>query len=153
MRLAIVSWERVNLLNRFLVGTWIQRIKLELLPGRACAARRPTSTRGPVTGLVDYVAAGRATQCLWLTEIQLGLRLQPKVTPLKFAGNARDEWTFSAVPDTCDRDRAVRADLVAILCPDVAARTMLMASPSVPLETEARSVRLDFAELSQERGT
>jgi len=152
MRFAMVSWKRVHFLNRFLAGTWVPRIELDFLPGLACAAHFAIVTRGPLTGLADYVAAGRAMQRMWLTATHLGLVMQPEITPLVFARYARDGRVFSATPGTQDSARAVAADLGALFGPDVAASTAFMGRIGTGPEPQARSLRREPSGLRQGHG-
>jgi hypothetical protein len=46
----------------------------------------------------DYVAAGRALQRFWLTATQLGLQLQPEMTPVIFSRYVREGIKFSRMP-------------------------------------------------------
>lgn len=84
-RWALRSWARVDFLNRYLAGTWLARVELDVLPGLFCAAHFSIHSRSPLKTTTDYVAGGRATQRFWLTAQSLGLRLQPAVSPLVFA--------------------------------------------------------------------
>lgn len=78
------SWERIAFLNRYLAGTWLARIEMDLIPGLFCGAHFALiSDRAPVSA-DDYVSAGRAVQRFWLAATQLGLQLQPEATPLIF---------------------------------------------------------------------
>ncbi len=147
MRFAMVSWERVRFMNRYLAGTWVPRIELDLLPGLACAAHFALVARGPMQTLTDYLDAGRAMQRLWLTATHLGLVLQPEITPLVFSRYARDGLQFSTVPGTLDAARAVADDLGAVLGADVARHTCFMGRLGTGPEPEARSLRRELVDL------
>ena len=85
MRHAMQSWQRVQFANRFLAGTWLPRLQLDLLPSMACAAHWVLLAPKEPQGVDDFVAAGRQVQRLWLTATALGLQQQPEMTPLIFA--------------------------------------------------------------------
>ncbi|MCV2348582.1 molybdopterin biosynthesis protein MoeY [Paucibacter sp. Y2R2-4] len=95
MRFAMHSWERVHFLNRFLAGTWAPRLQLDLLPGLSCAAHFLMVAHQSPKTMDDYIEAGRRMQRLWLTVTQLGLSMQPEITPLVFSRYAKDGRTFS----------------------------------------------------------
>jgi nitroreductase len=153
MRFAMASWDRVRFMNRYLAGTWIPRIELDLLPGIACAAHFALVARGPVTALEHYLTAGRAVQRFWLTATQLGLVLQPEITPLVFARYAREGRAFSATPGTQAAARAVAADLGAALGHDVANSTVFMGRVGTGPAVRARSLRREVAGLLQKGGS
>lgn len=85
MRWAMVSWKRVDLLNRYLAGTWLPRLQLDLLPGFFCAAHFLISSHEQLETVDDYLNGGRAMQRFWLTTAELGLQFQPEMTPLIFS--------------------------------------------------------------------
>ena len=109
------DWHRVEFFNRYLGGTLIPRLQLDVLPALACAAHFLIVARSALTGIDDYVAAGRAVQRFWLTAAQLGLLLQPEMTPLIFSLYARDNREFSVREGSLDRARQVRADLARLM--------------------------------------
>jgi molybdopterin/thiamine biosynthesis adenylyltransferase/nitroreductase len=92
MRWAMRKWSRIDFMNRFLLGTAIPRLQLDLLPGMGCSghfavfrASEPDAD-DPVPSLLR---AGAALQRFWLTATRLGLALQPSLAPLCFAHHAR----------------------------------------------------------------
>lgn len=84
MKWAMKSWERVDFMNRYMLGTVAPRIQLDLLPAMGCAAHVLLITKNQPTDMIDYVRAGVALQRLWLTAALHGLHLQPEMTPLIF---------------------------------------------------------------------
>lgn len=89
------DWKRVEFFNRYLAGTLLPRIELDLIPGMACAAHFAILARQPAYSSDDYIAAGRAMQRFWLTATSLGLWLQPEMTPLIFSRYIRESRTFT----------------------------------------------------------
>ena len=73
MRFAMHSWPRVQFFNRFLAGTWLPRIQMDLLPALACGAHFALLARRPPVTIDDNIDAGRAMQRFWLTATRLGL--------------------------------------------------------------------------------
>jgi hypothetical protein len=95
MKWAMVSWRRMSTMNT-LMGTWAPRLQMDLVPGLACAAHFVLKARQQPRTIDDYVAAGRAVQRFWLTLTQLGLFMQPEMTPLIFSKYVRENVRFTA---------------------------------------------------------
>lgn len=146
MRWGMKSWRRVDLLNRWMAGTWLPRLQLDLLPGYRCAAHALIVARKPLDGRIDvYLDAGRAVQRFWLAATYQGLQFQPEMTPLIFASYARDQRQFSARQAALLEARDVRnristlfgADAVdagVFLCRVGHAKAPLARSTRLPLE-------------------
>lgn len=98
MRWAMHSWERNARMNAVL-GTAAPRLQMDLVPGLACAAHYVIQARGPAQTIDDYVQAGRAVQRFWLTLTDLGLYMQPEMTPLIFTRYVQQGRGFSKVPE------------------------------------------------------
>lgn len=96
MKWAMAAWSRMAGVNR-IVGTWMPRLQMDLLPGLMCAGHFVLQARLEPRSVDDYVAAGRAMQRFWLTLTSLGLLMQPEMTPLIFARYAREGRRFTAV--------------------------------------------------------
>ncbi len=97
MRWAMESWERVDFLNRYLMGTIMPRLQLDLLPGLACSAHFGIAAARPLTTLDDYVTAGRNVQRFWLTATRLGFQIQPEMTPIIFSRYIREGRSFTGL--------------------------------------------------------
>ena len=98
MRWVMASWQRVRFFNTWLAGHLTPRIELDLLPGLFCAAHfAVVANKAPLTA-DDYVEAGRAVQRFWLTATNLGLQLQPEMTPVIFGRYVREGTPFSRMP-------------------------------------------------------
>lgn len=103
MRFVMHDWQRVQFFNRFLAGTWMPRIAMDFIPGLACGAHYLLKMRSAPESIDDFVVAGRAVQRFWLTATQLGLSMQPEMTPLIFSGYSRSGRSFT-------REKALEAD-------------------------------------------
>ena len=103
MRWAMASWERIEFLNKWMLGDLGPRIQLDLMPGILCAAHFGLLAPGPLRTVDDYLAAGRAVQRMWLTATSLGLHIQPEMTPVIFSRYHRAGLKFSAVPWAASR--------------------------------------------------
>ena len=98
MRWIMGSWDRVVFFNRFLGGTLIPRIQLDILPALFCSAHFLLLAPIPPRELDDYVAGGRALARFWLGCASLGLQFQPEMTPLIFRSYVKDGIPFSQSP-------------------------------------------------------
>lgn len=96
MQWVLGSWRRVLFFNRYLAGTVLPRLQLDLLPGVRCAAHVALRPRKSLHSHLDYVHAGVALQRLWLTATSLGLHLQPQMTPVIFRWYCRAGASLSA---------------------------------------------------------
>jgi nitroreductase len=147
MRWALASWGRVELLNRFMAGTVIPRIELDLVPGLACAAHVVLVAPDAPRTIDDYVAAGRALQRFWLTATSVGLQFQPEYTPLVFARYAREGVPFTGRAAGLRRASRVRAAVDRLLGADVAPRAVFMGRIGSGRAAAARSLRLPLDRL------
>ena len=152
MRWAMASWERIAFLNRWLAGTVMPRVELDLIPGVACAAHCVLVARRPPSTLDDYVAAGRALQRFWLTATRLGLQFQPQYTPLIFARYARNEVSFAESSRALEQAQRVRAAVERLLGGDMASRAVFAGRIGAGRPATARSMRLPLDELLEARG-
>jgi hypothetical protein len=99
MQWVMQSWGRVAFFNRYLLGTVAPRIQLDFLPAIYCAAHLLVKPRRRPTQLTNWIELGMAVQRIWLTATQLGLHLQPQMTPVIFRWYARAGRRFSAQPE------------------------------------------------------
>lgn len=98
MQWAMASWQRIEFLNKWLLGDLAPRIQLDLLPGLFCAAHFALLSPHSLRTIDDYLAAGRAMQRFWLTASSLGLLCQPEMTPVIFSRYYRCGMSFTAHP-------------------------------------------------------
>jgi len=147
MKTAMHSWERVQFFNRYLAGTWLPRIQMDFWPAVACAAHFMLVARQPARNLDDVVDHGRALQRFWLTSTQLGLALQPEMTPLIFARYAREGRQFSSVPGTLETARQLAQGLARQMGDDAAAAGVFVGRIGQGPAVDARSLRKDLNQL------
>ncbi|MFG6428515.1 molybdopterin biosynthesis protein MoeY [Roseateles sp. LYH14W] len=141
MRFVMRSWERVEMFNRYFAGTWAPRIQLDFIPGLACAAHFLLLAKTPARTIDEYVAAGRATQRFWLTATQLGLQLQPEVTPLVFTRYAREGINFSSKPGAQQMARQLEQRFVGVVGEHAAAHAVFMGRVGNGEQPSSRSLR------------
>lgn len=147
MRFVLKSWDRVHFANRFLAGTWLPRLQMDLLPSVACAAHLVLVADRAPASIDDQVAAGRAVQRFWLTATQLGLWQQPEMTPLIFARYARQGQSFTAVARLQQRAQLLAGRLDELLGAQEAGRAVWMGRIGEGNAPKARSVRRPLQEL------
>lgn len=141
------DWRRVEFFNRYLGGTLVPRLQLDVLPALACAAHFLIAARKAPRGIDDYVAAGRAVQRFWLTATQLGLQLQPEMTPLIFSLYARGNREFSVREESLGRARDVSAGLAQLMGDASLETAVFMGRIGSGSSASSRSTRLDLETL------
>jgi hypothetical protein len=145
MRHAMVSWQRLDRLNRW-TGTLVPRIALDFLPGVRCSAFFALIADAASSRLAQRLAAGRATQRMWLAATAMGLQIQPQYTPLVFARYARAGRRFSSVQRAHADARDV-ADGLARLLGNDAEHTVWLARIGPARPAGGRSLRLPLSAL------
>ncbi|MEJ2629702.1 MAG: hypothetical protein P8011_00550 [Acidihalobacter sp.] len=149
MRWGMKSWRRVSFLNRWLAGTWLPRLQLDLLPGYRCAAHALIASRNPLNGIDAYLEGGRAVQRFWLTATVQGLQFQPEMTPLIFARYARDRREFTSGPPSLQKAHIVRGALEGLLSEQAVLDGIFLCRLGDGSAPTARSVRLPLDRLIQ----
>ena len=107
MRWAMASWRRVDFLNRYLAGTLLPRLQLDLVPGYLCGAHFLICAHTKPRDLEDFLDGGRAVQRFWLTATQLGLQFQPEMTPLIFSRYLQAAIRFTGSPSAMKAAKAL----------------------------------------------
>lgn len=141
MHFVMRSWGRVETFNRYFAGTWAPRIQLDFVPGLACAAHFLLLAKTPASTIDDYVTAGRAMQRFWLTATQLGLQLQPEVTPLVFTRYARTGIAFSCKPGAQQMAQRLGQRFVDVVGEHAAAHAVFMGRVGKGDPPRSRSLR------------
>lgn len=147
MRWALQSWQRVQFLNRYLAGTWLPRIQLDLLPALKCAAHFALVAKKPATTLSDFVDAGAALQRVWLTATKLGLQMQPEMTPLIFSWYASAGVPLSQLTPINTKAATIQQQFSSLLGDDIARKTVFFSRIGHGPQALARSTRQDLARL------
>ena len=146
MRWAMRDWSRVKLMNRWLAGTWIPRLQMDLLPGVMCGAHVVLVCDQAPTDIDAHVDAGRQVQRLWLTATRLGLQHQPEITPLVFARYVRDRVAFSTDTRAIDLAGVLARRSEALIGPDLPRVAWLGRIGQASFAT-SRCVRLPLTDL------
>jgi hypothetical protein len=145
MKWAMVSWKRMSTMNA-LMGTWAPRLQMDLLPGLACAAHFVLKARQQPKTIDDYVDAGRAVQRFWLTLTQLGLFMQPEMTPLIFSKYVREGTPFTRTSKLHGPARRLQQEAAALIFTD-ALSPVYMGRLGAGPAPKARSERLSVEQL------
>ncbi len=147
MRFVMGSWRRVEFFNRFLAGTWMPRIQMDLIPGLACAGHFMIVAKDKPVTIDQYIDAGRAMQRFWLTATMLGLQLQPEMTPLIFARYVREGIQFSTARKMTERAADLDKQLSAIVGEEAARLGVFMGRIGAGPAASARSTRRKLKDL------
>ena len=147
MRWVMQSWKRVDFFNKYLFGTWLPRIQLDLLPGLFCAAHFLIVARSKPQDVNDYISAGRAMQRFWLTATRLGLQLQPEMTPLIFASYVRQRRTFTVVKGAMQEAEQLASQLTDLVGERASTNAVFMGRIGTGSPATARSLRLPLDQL------
>ena len=147
MEWTLQKWERVTFMNRYLAGTLMPRVQLDLIPALRCAGHFVLVAPRPATSIDDYVEAGRAVQRFWLTATRLGLRMQPEMTPLIFAEYVRKGVRFTQSDPAWARAQKIAGQLDSLVGEDIARRAIFMGRLGAGPAPEARSTRLPLERL------
>ena len=147
MRWTLQSWKRVRFMNRYLAGTLMPRLQLDLIPGLACAGHFALVAKRRPQSMDDYIAAGRAMQRFWLAATQQGLFIQPEMTPLIFHEYVRDQVNFSAQAGMSEKAVRISRGLQDLLGDEEADKAVFMGRLGFGPAPVARSIRRPLADL------
>jgi len=141
------SWRRMDFFNTWLAGTLAPRLQMDLLPGLYCAAHFVLLADAPPRHVDDYVTAGRAMQRFWLTATQLGLQLQPELTPLIFARYVRERRAFSRTEGMLEMAQELALQTQALLGAAASERAVFLGRIGDGAAPQSRSLRRPLKDL------
>lgn len=147
MRWVMRSWGRVDFFNTFLGGTLAPRIQMDLIPGLACAAHFVIQADDIPRTIDDYVNAGRAVQRFWLTLTQLGLFMQPEMTPLIFSRYVENGIQFSKGSSVQKSAQKLSRQLSQLIGEGATSRSVFMGRIGTGSPPSARSLRKPLSTL------
>jgi len=137
------DWRRIAFMNRYLAGSVLPRLQIELLPGVRCAGHFAIVADHKPEAVDARVAAGRAFQRLWLTATKQSLLMQPGFTPILFGGYARDGFRFLDDEAALKRATACTQRFDAVMGgADVGERVVALGRVGYGPTPTSRSVRL-----------
>ena len=147
MRWVMADWRRVTFFNRFLAGTLAPRIQMDFLPSIFCAGHFVITAHAPPRSIDDYIAAGRSMQRFWLTLTELGLAMQPEMTPLIFGRYVREGRQFSSAAGMQEQAQDLSRGLARLLSPRDSALAVFMGRIGAARPVVARSIRRPLSDL------
>lgn len=147
MKWAMQSWARVDFLNRYLGGTLLPRIEMDVLPALGCAAHFFIVADRPPMGIEDYLSAGRAMQRFWLTATAQGLQFQPEMTPLIFSAYTSHKTRFSSDQRAQEQAAKLRAGLNELIGEETLNAAVFAGRIGYGPNPRWRSLRLPIARL------
>jgi hypothetical protein len=147
MRWIMERRERVEFFNRFLGGTLIPRLELDILPALFCSAHFVLLSPRPPQTLTDHVEGGRALCRFWLGVAALGLQFQPEMTPLIFRSYAVRDLSFSRRAGSLDHARKIARDLERLIGKEQADRAFFLGRIGRGDFPPSRSLRLPLSAL------
>jgi len=149
MQWAMGSWGRVQFMNRFLAGTWLPRLQMDVLTAIRCGAHFMIVGPQAPTTIDDFIAGGRATQRFWLTADRLGLQFQPEMTPLIFASYVRDHLRFTTCDSAWRRAHTLADQLNHLFGQETCEQAVFMGRVGAGKTPKSRSFRLSLKQLIQ----
>jgi sulfur-carrier protein adenylyltransferase/sulfurtransferase len=150
MPLAMRDWKRYRFMNRWMGGTLLPGIELDLIPALFCGAHFLLYRDEAPTSVQDHLEAGQALQRFWLTATRLGLQLQPAYGPICFARYHREGRTVSATPELDESLRPILGKFTSLYGEDAWHRAFFMGRIGAGHPPSSRSVRLPLERLMRE---
>lgn len=147
MRWVMGSWRRVDFFNRYLAGTWVPRLQLDLMPGLFCGAHFLILDQNPPEAINDYLAGGAAVQRFWLSAARLNLQLQPEMTPLIFSRYVREGLAFTNSTSRAELAAKLATELQQLVAPEPLEKAVFMGRIGAGPRPSSRSVRRPLEEL------
>lgn len=135
------SWRRVQFLNRFAFGSILPRVMLDYLPARNCGAQF-IIIRGDLQQ--NHIESGRALQRFWLTAAQMGMQLQPEMTPLIFTRYVKDDIQFTTNKRALKKTKKRVAEFREYIGNSVIDRAVFMGRIGYGDPPDSRSIRRDL---------
>lgn len=147
MKWTLAKWERFEFLAKYLGGTILPRIQLDLATSMRCSAHFILYAEQYATTLDEQVTAGRALQRLWLTSARLGLGFQPEQTPVIFSRYLRQGIEFSGNAAAVVNARQMDERLKDLVPQQVYQNMVFFGRLGRSQLPESRSLRIDLDEL------
>ncbi|MCG5495940.1 nitroreductase family protein [Ectothiorhodospira variabilis] len=141
-RWVMKSWRRAWTSSRYLGGTLLPRLQMDVLPALRCAAHFLIVADHLPSSADDYIAGGREMQRFWLTATRCGLQLQPEMTPLIYAAYVRDQMDFSEYQPSIQQTIRLTRELQKLVGREAMEQGIFMGRLGYGPMTSARSLRL-----------
>lgn len=148
MKFALKDWSRVHFLNRFLAGTWLPRIEMDIIPGIFSGAHFILCRDKPAKSIEDYLESGRLVQRFWLSAAQAGIQLQPQTTAMIFSQYYTQNIPFTSLKKEIQATEKLKNKLAQLVAPDYSVdQIIFIGRIGYGEPAQARSVRLDLESL------
>ncbi|VAV88673.1 hypothetical protein MNBD_ALPHA02-2309 [hydrothermal vent metagenome] len=96
MKQAMKSWSRMDFMNKYMGGTLLAQLQMDILPGHKCAGHFALLWKdGGKKDLGQIMQAGEKLQRFWLQATQQGLVMQPSMATICFSHYAEQGIDFS----------------------------------------------------------
>lgn len=141
MRPILKNWKTVEFFNKYLAGTLLPRLQMDVLPAWSCATHFLIEAPKPLDNFTEYLQAGRALQRFWLSCTRQDLQLQPCMTPLIFNEYLNQAVSFTQDPDSQRRASELQGSLRRTLGEDVVNSAVFMGRIGVAPLAASRSIR------------
>lgn len=147
MKWSLGKWERFEFMAKYLAGTVMPRLQLDLLTSLRCCAHFILYAEEEPQTLDDHMSAGRALQRFWLTAAKLGLGFQPEQTPVIFSGYLNQNVDFSTNPVAVANAKKMDEQLKQLIPEFVYKNKVFFGRLGRSTVPESRSLRLDLDKL------
>lgn len=141
------SWNRVRFFNKFLGGTLIPRLQLDILPSILCSAHFLLLAPYPPKSLLNYVEAGKVLARFWLGTASLRFQFQPEMTPLIFQSYMKENILFSSSFGAMTEASKISSSIEKLVGKNVADKAVFLGRIGRGECPEARSLRLSLSSL------
>ena len=141
MKFALQDWKRVDFLNKFLAGTLLPRLEMDIIPGLFSGAHFIIYSEKPAQALEEFFEAGRRVQRFWLTATSLGIQLQPQMTPLIFAHYNELSINFTHNNNQAKASKNLTRDFAELIQAEKVTQTVFMGRIGYGAIAQSRSIR------------
>ena len=150
MKFALQDWNRVHFLNRFLAGTWLPRIEMDIIPGLFSGAHFILCRDKPAKTIEDYLESGRLVQRFWLNATEAGIQLQPQTTAMIFSQYYTQNISFTTDKKSIRASERLKNKLAELISPDYSIdQVIFIGRIGYGKPAQSRSIRLTLDDLTR----
>ena len=155
MKWAMQKWSRMDFMNKYMAGTVLARLQLDLVPGYASAAhfiilRKKNEENKEARTLEEVLKSGASLQRFWLRASEQGLVLQPSMATVCFSHYASQKVDFAKGQENLTAKAEKLAQGLNALCDNRADDIIFSGRIGYPKSGRLgdRSLRKDISELT-----
>lgn len=141
------DWKRFRFMNRWLLGTLLPSIELDLVPALFSGAHFLLFSEQLPGNIDEQLKAGQAIQRFWLTAAHLGLQLQPTYSAVCFAKYHSEGKHVSTEPGLDERLVPILRDFSHLYGQNAWERAFFMGRVGAGAAPDSRSVRRPLRDL------